>query len=104
MIDLAGAIELIAEQVKKHDVARLREREDLRHPQLVAFENAPFNRPGVQKRRCNTRIEVGARAVANNRMARLLDGVGQHIGNRGFAIGSHHQDGAARHARRQIGD
>ena len=94
-VDLAAAIKLVAEQVEQHHVVRAQLRQDLRQPQLVALEHAPVGLAGMQQRRGHARIQVRARAVADDPLARRFKHVGKQVGNGGLAVGPHHAHAAA---------
>ena len=94
-VDLAAAIKLVAEQVEQHHVVRAQLRQDLRQPQLVALEHAPVGLAGVQQRRGHARIQVRARAVADDPLSRRFKHVGKQVGNGGLAVGPHHAHAAA---------
>ena len=103
-VDLAAAIKLVAEQVEQHHVVRAQLRQDLRQPQLVAFEHAPVGLAGVQQRRGHARIQVRARAVADDPLARRFKHVGKQVGNGGLAVGPHHAHASALELAAQMRD
>ena len=103
-VDLAHAIQLVAEQVEQHHVAGLQMRQYLRQPQLVALEHAPIGRLRVQKGRGHAGVEVRARAVAHHALARLLKDVGQQVRHRGLAVRAHHHERPRAQLRTQVGD
>ena len=103
-IDLAAAIKLVAEQVQQHHIVRAQLRQDLRQPQLVALEHAPVGLVGVQQRRGHARIQVRARAVADDPLARRLKHIGKQVGNGGLAVGSHHAHASALKLAAQVRD
>ncbi len=104
-VDLAAAVQLVAEQVQQQHVAGLHLRKRMGKPQLVAFEHAPFHRAlGLQQRAGNAVGQVGARAVAGDALALALQRVGDHVGDGGLAVGAHHHDGALGYLAHLLGD
>ena len=89
-VDLAHPVQLVAEQVQQHHVVRLQVRQDLRQPQLVAFEHAPVGLAGVQQRRGHAGVQVRARAVAHHALTGGFQRVGQEVRHRGLAVRAHH--------------
>ena len=92
MVDLPHAVELVAKQVQKHDEIGLQLRRDLSKPQLVALEHAPIGLLGLQKRRRHTRIQVGARPVAHDRLARSFERIGEQVRDGSLAVCPHDHD------------
>ena len=103
-VDLAHAVQLVAEQVEQHHVGGLQLRQDLRQPQLVALEHAPIRRAGVQQRRRHTRVQVRAGPVAHHALARQLKRVGQQVRHRGLSVRSNHAHRALLQLRREVGN
>ena len=101
-VDFAHAVKLIAKQVEQHHVGGLQLRQNLRQPQLVALEHAPVGWARVQQRGCHARVEVRAGAVAHHAVPGQLEGVGQQIRHRGFAVCAHDAYRALFQLRRQV--
>ncbi len=91
-VDLAAAVELVAEQVQQQHIGGAKLRGHLRKPQLVAFEHAPIGLLRVEQRRRHAGIEVRSRAVAHHPRPRTLEHVGEQVRHRGLAVGAHHHD------------
>ena len=89
-VDLAHAVQLVAEQVQQQHVVCLKVRQDLRQPQLVALEHAPVGLAGMQQRRGHAGVQVRARAVAHHALTGGFQRVGQEVRHRGLAVRAHH--------------
>ena len=106
-IDLAETVELIAEQVQKHNMVRFQMRKDAGYPQFVRLEYAPLSTLGLQQRRRNTPTQIRTGAIACDGLSRSLQGIGQKVRHGCLAVGANNQNGAflqARsEARKQVG-
>ena len=100
VIDLAIAIQLVAEQVEQHEVRRLELGQDAHGVELIAFKNAHALaaagslEAAARFEQCahHARLHVVAGAVAYHGGAAGGNGVGDEVGGGGLAIstGDHH--------------
>ena len=95
-VDLAAAVELVAEQVQQQHVVRAQAGQHVGEPQLIALEDAPLSGRLLQKRRGDTRSQIGPGAVANDGAAGSLEGVGEQVVRGGLPVGAHGDDRALR--------
>ena len=91
-VDFAHAVQLVAEQVQKHNQTRLELGGRTRKPQLVAFDHRNVGGLRMQQRGSNARAQVRSSAVANDAFPRGLQSISQQVGHRGLAVGAHHDD------------
>ena len=100
MVDLAVAVQLVAEQVEQHKVGRLELGQDAHRVELVALKDAYALAAGrslkvaarLEQRAHHARLHVVASAVAHHGGAAGGNGVGDEVGGGGLAIstGDHH--------------
>ena len=100
VIDLAIAIQLVAEQVEQHKVRRLELGQDAHGVELIAFKNAHALaaagslEAAARLEQCahHARLHVVAGAVAYHGGAAGGNGVGDEVGGGGLAVGAgdHH--------------
>ena len=105
-LELAVAVELVAEQVREHDEARLGRVGHGRQPRLVDLEQPELAvlTPGVQQRGRDAPVHVGARAVVHDGNARLGEDRREHRSRGGLPVGGGDQDRAALQLARQLLD
>ena len=103
MLELAVAVELVAEQVAEHDQARFQLRGDLGEPGLVDLEQALLARL-LEQRRGHAPAHVRARTVVNRHAARSAQRRGQHSGGGRLAVGGADDHGAALQPRAESRD
>jgi hypothetical protein len=94
-LQLAVAVELVAEQVAEQDGARLELARDRSEPELVDLEQADVAAAGGQRRR-HAAGHVGAGAVVDEARAGAAEDRGDHRRRRGLAVGGGHDDAALR--------
>ena len=99
VIDLAIAIQLVAEQVEQNKVRRLELGQDAHGVELIAFKNAHALAAGpleatarLEQRAHHARLHVVASAVAYHGGAAGGNGVGDEVGGGGLTVGTgdHH--------------
>ena len=95
-LDLAGAVELIAEEVQEHEVAWVELGQDVDRGELIRLHDGPVGRAAGKEGRRDARSHVGANAVAQNAGATCLDSTREHVVRGRLAVGSTHDDGTLR--------
>ena len=100
MVDLAVAIQLVAEQVEQHKERRLKLGQDTHGVELVALKNAHALAAAgalkaaarLEQRANHARLHVVAGAVTHHGGAASGDGIGNQIGRGGLTVGTgnHH--------------
>ena len=114
VVDLAVAVELVAEEVEKHERAGLELGQDAHGVELVALEGAEalLSSGGARARarlaprdhgRGDARLHVVAGAVAHHVVARGGQAVGDEAVRGRLAVGARDDDGAVE-AAREVGD
>ena len=100
VVDLAVAVQLVAEQVEQHKVGRLELGQDAHRVELVALKDAYALAAGgslkvaacLEQRAHHARLHVVAGAVAYHGGAAGGNGIGDEVGGSGLAVGAgdHH--------------
>lgn len=96
MVDLAIAIQLVAEQVEQHKVRRLELGQNAYGVELVTLKNAHAlaaagvlkATAGLEQRTHHARLHVVASAVAYHGGAAGGNGVGDEVGGGGLTVGA----------------
>jgi hypothetical protein len=98
VLELAVAVELVAEQVPQAQRAGTKARSHLGQSRFIDLEQSQFGPTRVQERRCNAGHEVGARVVVRQLRAGAKD-ARSHRRCRGLAVRGREEGGAKRQAR-----
>ena len=96
-LELAVAVELVAEEVPERHRARPRALHRLRQRSLVDLEEPELGAVRAHERRCDPREEVRSRSVPRERPVRAQDPRG-HRGRRRLSVGRRDERGAEREA------
>ena len=102
MVYLARAVQLVAEEVQKEQVARPERRQDVDAGELVGLDDGPVGLASRQERRGDAGHHVVAVAVAEHAQPACLDGGGDDVVGGGLAVRAADDDRAAPQLAREL--